>query len=193
MLTWIVNFQEICSFSKTKPCLQDVSISEHLLMSCREPCSTKHSINTSLPCTVGEGLLVGWRKGSLEALAVFKKEPSKSWPDGLEGAPNGSKVAPRKQEKGVSLSYGFTHSINIGQLSLLQGPSQILEKSGWCLPHELLHRPILSLKLPSRLTMKPKDFWLHVNNLWGQRRTPDLPVGWSINSINKGPVGLWAS
>lgn len=126
MLTWIVNFQEICSFSKTKaktkPCLQDVFISEHLLMSSREPCSTKHSINTSLPCTVGEGLLVGWRKGSLEALAVFKKEPSKSWPDGLEGAPNGSKVAPRKQqEKGVSLSYGFTHSINIGQLSLLQG------------------------------------------------------------------------
>lgn len=62
------------------------------------------------------------KKGSLEALAVFKKEPANLDLMVLEGAPNGSKVAPRKQqEKGVSLSYGFTHSINIGQLSLLQG------------------------------------------------------------------------
>lgn len=61
------------------------------------PCGNLfHNIKRFLPINVGEGLLVGWRKGSLEALDVVRKEPSKSGPDGLEGAPNGSKAAPRK-------------------------------------------------------------------------------------------------
>lgn len=128
MLMWTVNFQKrdaLCSFPKKqkpeKPHLQGAFISEHLLLSVQNHAPLNTIQNTSLPCTVGEGLLVGWRKGSLEALAVFRKEPSKSWPDGLAGAPNGSKVAPRKQEeKSISLSYEFTHSTT-EELSLLQG------------------------------------------------------------------------
>lgn len=127
MLTWIVNFQEICSFSKTKaktkPCLQDVFISEHPLMSSREPCSTKHSISTSLPCTVGEGLLVGWRKGHWKHWLCSKKNPANLGLDGLEGAPKWVKGGTQKTtgKRCVFVLWVYLYSINIGQLSLLQG------------------------------------------------------------------------
>lgn len=82
----------------------------HLHLSTLRCLMKNHSIiplsaieNTFLPCTVGEGLLVGCRKGSLEALDVFRKEPSKSWPGGLAGAPKGSKVVPRKQRENAFL------------------------------------------------------------------------------------------
>lgn len=124
MVIWIVNFQKREMHYVVLPPphpkhLQDAFKSKYLLIPCENLCSTEHNIKYFLPSIVGEGLLVGWRKGSLEALDVFRKEPSKSGPDGLGGAPNGSKAAPKKQKtKCVSLSYEFIHSINTEELSL---------------------------------------------------------------------------
>lgn len=96
MVIWIVNIQKremhnVASPHCTLKHLHDAF--KYLWVLCG---NLFHNMKYFLPINVGEGLLVGWRKGSLEALDVFRKEPSKSGPDGLEGAPNGSKVAPRK-------------------------------------------------------------------------------------------------